>query len=133
MRTRAPSPARIVAAVVATVIVSAGCRIGQPSTQQARGETEALASPSSTLADSVDCDSLVDAAPAEAGDALEDEGYSVSWRSVQTASDGTAVADVEASIPPGRIVDIIIEGNQAVVFVADSEDPAAASPDPPTC
>jgi len=133
MRTTAPSPARIIAAVVATAIMSAGCRIGQPSTQQALGETEAQASPSSTLADSVDCASLVDAAPAEAGDVLEDQGYSVSWRSVQTASNGTTVADVEASPPPGRIVDIIIEGNQAVVFVADSEDPAAASPEPPTC
>lgn len=133
MRTRASSPARIVAAIVTTAIVLAGCRSGQPATRQANGDHDALTSPGRIVSGFVDCDSLVDAAPAEAGAALEDEGYSVSWRSVQTASDGTAVADVEASIPPGRIVDIIIEGNQAVVFVADSEDPAAASPDPPTC
>jgi hypothetical protein len=65
--------------------------------------------------------------------ALEDAGYSITWRSVQTRSDGTVSADVETSPPPGRIVDVILEGDQAVVFVADEEDPAAASPGPASC
>lgn len=132
MRTRVPLLDPIVFVAAATVIFLAGCGASQPSQQQTLG-TEAQAGLSSNVPNSVDCESIADAAPERAGEVLEEAGYTVSWRSVQTASDGTTIADVETSAPPGRIVDIILDGDQAIIFVADSEDPAAASPSPPIC
>jgi len=133
MKTRASWALRITAAVVAAGIVSAGCSVREPSPPPTTRATEATADAGNAGTNSVKCDSLLDAAPDEAGRALEEAGYAISWRLVQTKSDGTTSADVETSPPPGRIVDIILEGDQAVVFVAAEEDPAAASPGPLTC
>lgn len=88
-----------------------------------------LSAPSTTI----DCESLVSEVPARAADILSDSGHSVAWREVQTKTDGSAVADVVASPPPGVIIDIIFDGDLALIFVAAADDPAAASPPPPTC
>lgn len=120
----------VVLSVTAAVALPS-CVNSQPS-QKPLG-TEVQASATTNVLTSVDCESIAGEAPERAGEALEEAGYSVSWRSVQTASDGTAIADVETSAPPGRVVDIILEGDQAVILVAESGDPAASSPGPPTC
>jgi len=80
-----------------------------------------------------DCLALVAKAPKDAAAALRSASFQVSWRFVHTITDGTAVADVVTQPPAGRIVDIILDGVVATVFVADPEDPAALSPEPPTC
>jgi hypothetical protein len=71
--------------------------------------------------------------PHDASAALTTAGFQISWRSVHTTSDGTAVADVVTAMPAGQIIDVILDGSNATVFVAEPQDPAAKSPEPPTC
>jgi hypothetical protein len=81
----------------------------------------------------IDCPDLVARPPDQAAAALAAAGFHLSWRHVHTAPDGTSFADVVSVAPSGRIVDIILDGMDATIFVANPTDPAAQSPGPPTC
>jgi hypothetical protein len=81
----------------------------------------------------VDCPALLDKTPQDAAATLTTAGYEVSWRAVHTMADGTAVADVVKAVPAGKIIDIILDGASATIFVANQQDPVAKSPEPATC
>jgi hypothetical protein len=119
------------AASLVLLMFLAGCRGGGPSAATANPSPDETLGPSPTLA--FDCPVLVSETPQDAAAALKTAGFQISWRAVHTTSDGTPVADVVTVIPTGRIIDIILDGPNATVFVADPQDPAAQSPEPPTC
>jgi len=81
----------------------------------------------------VDCQAIAHLAPAPAAKALAAVGFTVNWRLQHTLADGSTAADIVMATPEGAIVDIILNGSVAIVFVAPPGDPAGDAPPPPTC
>lgn len=131
-RLHVASLARAIALEIGALILAiplAGCGAGL------LGATAELgtATTSAAATTGLDCVGLVRLAPEAAAEMLSATGHSVSWRLVHTTSDGASVADIVQTAPEGVVVDIVIVEDDAIVFVADPGDPAAASPPPPAC
>lgn len=124
---------RLRSAAVLIVLALAACSGGGESQAGATPATSTAASMPASASVALDCLALVAKSPHAAAAALKMQGLQVSWRAVHTTSDGTAVADVTVLPPAGRIIDIILDGSEATIFVADPHDLAAQSPAPPTC
>lgn len=116
----------IAAAALSLMLVACGAGLPAP-THEITAESPAVGTTG------LDCAGIVQLAPHDAADTLSSVGLSVAWRLVHTTSDGNSVADVVQATPQGVIVDIVIVDNEAIVFVADPNDPSAASPPPPSC
>jgi hypothetical protein len=117
--------------------IAAGCTrpAGGPAVEPTDTPTPVTAEPATPAASSMalECTAIVRMTPEQAGAAIAAAGMPVNWRFQHTLADGTTVADLVTTVPDGVVVDVLINGGQAFVFVADPADPAAERSDQPTC
>lgn len=71
------------------------------------------------------CSGIADLAPPDAGRALAERGYRVSYRDERTTDDRFGVSRVTDIAPQGVITDIVVHDDLATVFVSRPDDPLA--------
>jgi hypothetical protein len=78
------------------------------------------------------CLGIVGGTAAHAEQVAENAGYTLSWRVITTAADGTFESDTVSSVPPDDIVDQVAVGSdgQLVIIVHSPEEVNAPPPVP---
>ena len=79
------------------------------------------------------CSGIAELAPADAGQALADRGYRISYRDEQTTDGRFGVSRVTDVAPPGAITDIVVHGDLAIIFVSPADDVLAQRAEHDNC
>lgn len=96
------------AALVAAVLLGCEAPVSAPSASPTVG--------------AVDCARVLEMTPAEAAEYLAGQGWTVSWR-LETTTDAGPFAEVVSEAPDGVVTDVVVEGDEVIVFVTPADDP----------